>query len=97
MATLSSMSLIKKLSLIFNRKAYLIYTNNPIPSLLIPLPSADKAMKSAIYKTFSDLTNDDILTFHNKKIAEKDLNNIDREHKAKLNVESVNLPHQWVI
>ncbi len=78
MASISSMSLIKKLSLIFSRKAYLIYTNNPIPSLLIPLPSADKTLKSAIYKTFSDLTNDDILTFHNKKLAEKDLNNIER-------------------
>ena len=78
MASISGISLIKKLSLLFGRKAYLIYTNNPIPSLLIPLPTADKTLKSAIYKTFSDLTNDDILTFHNRRLAEKDLNNIER-------------------
>jgi hypothetical protein len=74
--SLSSISFIKKLSLVLSRKAYLIYTDNPIPSLLIPLPSIDKTIKSAIYKTFSDLTNDQILTFHSKAIAEKDLNNI---------------------
>lgn len=74
--TLSSVSAIKKLSLILSRKAYLIYTDNPIPSLLIPLPSIDKTIKSAIYQTFSDLTNDEILTFHNQTVAEKDLNNI---------------------
>ena len=93
MASISSISLIKKLSLIFSRKAYLIYTNNAIPSLLIPLPSADKTLKSAIYKTFSDLTNDDILIFRSKKLAEKDLNNIEREHKAKLNIDTTNLSH----
>lgn len=61
--SLSSISVIKKISLIFGRKAYVVYTDNPIPSLLIPLPSVDSSVKSAIYKTFSDLTNDEILTF----------------------------------
>ena len=78
MASVSGISVIKKLSLIFSRKAYLIYTNNPIPSLLVPVPNVDKTLKSAIYKTFSDLTNDDILTFHNKHLAAKDLNTIER-------------------
>lgn len=76
MATISGISLIKKLSLIFNRKAYLVYTNNPIPSLLVPVPTVDKTLKSAIYKTFADLTNDDVIRFHNKLLAEKDLNEI---------------------
>lgn len=78
MASVSGISVIKKLSLIFSRKAYLIYTNNPIPSLLVPVPNVDKTLKSAIYKTFSDLTNDDILTFQNKHLAAKDLNTIER-------------------
>ncbi len=54
---LTSISFIKKVSLILGRKAYLIYTDNPIPSLLIPLPETDSTIKSSIYKIFSDLTN----------------------------------------
>jgi hypothetical protein len=74
--SLTTISLIKKLTLIFSRKAYLVYTNNPFPSLLIPLPEIEKSIKTAIYKTFSDLTNNEILTLHNSKMTEKDLNNI---------------------
>jgi len=74
----SSISFVKKISLILGRKAYLVYTDNPIPSLLIPLPSIDKTLKSAIYKTFSDLTNDEVLTFHNKTVAQKSVNSTDR-------------------
>lgn len=93
MATISGISLVKKLSLIFSRKAYLIYTGGSMPSLLVPLPTADKTLKKAIYKTFADLTNDEKLTFHNKQTASKDLNSSETELKPKLNVDVVNLPH----
>ena len=53
----SSVSFVKKISLIFGRKAYLVYTNNPFPSLLIPLPQIGSPLKSAIYKTFENLSN----------------------------------------
>ena len=56
--SVTSISFIKRLSLILTRKAYLIYTNSPSPSLLVPLPQIDNSIKSAIIKKFTDLTND---------------------------------------
>lgn len=56
--SVTSISFIKRLSLILTRKAYLIYTNSPSPSLLVPLPQIDNTIKSAIIKKFTDLTND---------------------------------------
>lgn len=90
--SLSNISLIKKLSLVLARKAYLIYTKKSIPSLLVPLPSIDKTLKSAIYKTFSNLTNNQILTFHNQAMVQKDLDILQKESEAYLNVEEVNFP-----
>jgi hypothetical protein len=90
--SLSNISFIKKLSLVVGRKGYLIYTNNSIPSLLVPLPSIDKTIKSAIYKTFSNLTNDQILTFNNQAIVQKNLDDIQKQSEAYLNLEQVDLP-----
>lgn len=56
--SVTSISFIKRLSLILTRKAYLIYTTSPSPSLLVPLPQIDNTIKSAIIKKFTDLTND---------------------------------------
>ena len=64
--SVTSVSFIKRLSLILSRKAYLLYTNNPMPSLLVPLPQIDNTIKSAIIKKFTDLTNDDVLIFNHK-------------------------------
>lgn len=64
--SVTSISLIQKLSLIFSRKAYLIYSKTPSPSLLVPLPQLDKTIKEAILKKFTDLTNDEVLTFNYK-------------------------------
>ena len=60
-------SFIKKLSLIYHQKAFIIYTDNPMPSLLIPLAETDKLINKGIYKIFSDLSNDNIVSFNSEK------------------------------
>lgn len=61
-------SFIKKVSLIFQRKAFIIYTDNPIPSLLIPLAETDKIINKGIYKIFCDLSNNDVISFNSKQL-----------------------------
>lgn len=89
----SSISLIKKLSLIFTRKAYILYTNNPFPSLFVPLPQVDNTLKSAVLKTFTDLTNGQTLIFNHKNNTQLNLDQIYQANGATIQIDDSSLPN----
>lgn len=53
--SLCSFSVTKKVSLILGQKAYFSLVNNSMSSQMIPLPSADVVLTSAMYKKILSL------------------------------------------